>query len=219
MNFFSGLFKKPDPQAKMKEYKRGLDKTVRELDKERTKLLKEEKKIMAEMKKCAKADQIDSVKIMAKDLVRTRKYAQKFYRMKAQVQAVSLRLQTVQGTNQMMKCMGGVTKAMQAMNAQVNVQGMQNIMREFERQNEMMGMKDEMMGEAVDDVMDDDGVEEEEAEEEIAKIMDEVGLDFKSKVGVTDAAMPAAAPVAAAETEAEDSALEARLAALKTAMK
>jgi len=34
-------------------------------------------------------------KIMAKDLVRTRRYIQKFYEMKTQLQAVSLRIQVI----------------------------------------------------------------------------------------------------------------------------
>lgn len=216
MSFILNLFKRKTPEEQMKEYKRGLDKTVRDLDRERNKLLTQEKKLVAEMRKMAKADQIDSVRIMAKDLVRTRKYASKFYRMKTQVQAVSLRLQTMTSTAQMQRAMTGVTRAMQAMNSQMNIPAMQQVMREFERQNEMMGMKEEMMGDAIDEVMDDDGIEEEETELEINKIMDEVGLDFKNKVGVTDAALPSQ-PVA--EDAEEDKALEARLAALKTAMR
>ena len=218
MSFLKNLFHKKTPEETMKEYKRSLDKTVRDLEKERTKLLSQEKKLMSEMRKMAKNDQMDSVKIMAKDLVRTRKYASKFYRMKTQVQAVSLRLQTMTSTAQMSKAMAGVTRAMQSMNAQMNIPAMQAVMRDFERQNEMMGMKEEMMGDAIDEVMDDDGLEEDETEMEIAKVMDEVGLDFKSKVGVTDSAMPAVAQSSAADEE-EDKALEARLAALKTAMK
>jgi len=219
MEAIGALFHRETPEEKMKKYKKGLDKTVRDLEKERNKLQLQEKKIISEMKKAAKLDQFDSVKIMAKDLVRTRKYGQKFYRMKAQIQAVSLRIATMSGTNQMAKAMAGVTKAMVSMNAQLNVPAMQAIMREFERQNEMMGLKDEMMGDAIDEVMDEDGLEEEETEMEIAKIMDEVGLDFKAKVGVADGALPAKpASVTAGEEAEDDKALEARLAALKKAM-
>jgi charged multivesicular body protein 2A len=216
MDFVKNLFHRQTPEEKMKQYKRGLDKTARDLDRERNKLLQQEKKLVVEMKRMAKQDQIDSVRIMAKDLVRTRKYAQKFYRMKAQIQAVSLRLQTLTSTNQMAKAMAGVTKAMRGMNAQMNIPALQGIMRDFDRQNEMMGMKEEMMNDAIDDVMNEDGEEEEDTENEIRKVMDEVTLDFKSKVGVTDAAL--AQPEKSNETE-EDRALEDRLKALKTAMK
>lgn len=219
MDFLKSLFHRETPEESMKKYKRGLDKTVRDLERERTKLVAQEKKIMMEMKKMAKADQMDSVRIMAKDMVRTRKYAQKMYRMKTQIQGVSLRIQTMQSTNQMARAMAGVTKAMQGMNQQMNIPAMQQVMREFEKQNEMMGMKEEMMGDAIDDVMDEDGEEEGETEMEISKVMDEIGMDFKAKVGVSDAALENQAKQSEQESAQDDKDLEARLAALKTAMK
>lgn len=201
----------------MKKYKRALDKTVRDLERERGKLAQQEKKLTVEMKKMAKQDQMDSVRVMARDLVRTRKYQQKMYRMKTQIQGVSLRITTMQSTAQMSKAMAGVTKAMKGMNDKMNIPAMQQVMREFERQNEMMGMKEEMMNDAIDDVMDDEGEEEGETEMEINKVMDEVGLDFKAKVGLKDAAIPQ--PQSAQAQEEEDKDLDARLAALKGSMK
>ena len=47
---------------------------------------------------------------MAKDLVRTRKYIQKFYQMRTQLQAVSLRIQTLRSNQQMSEAMRGATK-------------------------------------------------------------------------------------------------------------
>ena len=58
----------------------------------------------------------DAVKIMAKDLVRTRRYIKKFMLMKANIQAVSLKIQTLRSQNAMAQAMKGVTKAMQNMN-------------------------------------------------------------------------------------------------------
>jgi hypothetical protein len=42
---------------------------------------------------------------------------------------------------------------MRAMNRRLNLPNLQNIMREFERQNERMEMTSEMMGDAVDDAL------------------------------------------------------------------
>lgn len=214
-----GLFSRETPQEKMRKYKRGLDKTCRELDRERSKLTVQERKIMMEMKKMAKQDQVDSVRIMAKDLVRTRKYNRKMYHMRTQIQGVALRVQTMQSTGEMANAMKGVTKAMKSMNKQMNVPEMQKIMREFEKQNEMMGMKEEMMSDAVDDVLDEDGDEEEEMEQEIQKVLDEAGLDFRQNVGVTDSALPSKQQQATGEDNEEDKELDARLAALKASMK
>jgi charged multivesicular body protein 2A len=53
---------------------------------------------------------------MAKDLVRTRRYVKKFILMRANIQAVALKIQTLKSNNAMANAMKGVTKAMQTMN-------------------------------------------------------------------------------------------------------
>lgn len=61
------------------------------------------------------------MKIMAMDLVRTRRYEKKFMMMKANIQAVSLKIQTLRSQNAMAQAMKGVTKAMQNMNRFVSI--------------------------------------------------------------------------------------------------
>ena len=93
--------------------------------------LLQEKKLMADIKKSAKAGQMVSgnatklhprfgnryyrwsqsaAKIQAKDLVRTRRYIQKFTQMRVQLQAVSLRMQALRSNEQMAVAMRGATK-------------------------------------------------------------------------------------------------------------
>ncbi|EPY25928.1 charged multivesicular body protein 2A [Angomonas deanei] len=169
---------------------------------------------MMDMKRAAKDNQVDSVRIMARDWCEPATYARKMYHMRTQIQGVSLRIQTMSSTAELASSMKGVTKAMKSMNKQMNIPEMQKIMREFEKENEQMGMKEEMMNDAIDDVMDDEGEEEEETELEIQKVMDEAGLDFRQKVGVTNTNLP---QKESAEENDED--LDARLAALKATMK
>lgn len=59
---------------------------MRDLDRERMKMDQQEKKVIADIKKLAKDNQMDAVKIMAKDLVRTRRQSRKFMLMKANIQ-------------------------------------------------------------------------------------------------------------------------------------
>lgn len=51
-----------------------------------------------------------AAKIQAKDLVRTRRYIQKFTQMRVQLQAVSLRMQALRSNEQMAVAMRGATK-------------------------------------------------------------------------------------------------------------
>jgi len=182
--------KKKTPEEMLRENQRALRKAMRELEKERTSLEKQEQKIIIDLKKTAKAGQLESAKIMAKDLVRTRGYVKKMILMHTQIQAVSLKIQTLKSTNTMAQAMKGVAQAMGRMNAKMNIPALQGIMREFEMQSEMMDSKQEMMDDAIDGMNDVD--DEEESENVFNQVMDELGLTLagdmasvpQTKVGV-----------------------------------
>jgi charged multivesicular body protein 2A len=66
----------------LRENKRMINRAVRELEREKAGLEREEKRLTMEIKKAARENQIKSVRIMAKDLVRTRQHITKFIEMK-----------------------------------------------------------------------------------------------------------------------------------------
>eukprot|EP01023_Acetabularia_acetabulum_P025981 TRINITY_DN24769_c0_g1_i1.p1 TRINITY_DN24769_c0_g1~~TRINITY_DN24769_c0_g1_i1.p1 ORF type:complete len:183 (-),score=35.54 TRINITY_DN24769_c0_g1_i1:176-694(-) len=133
----------------------------------------------------ARQGQMNATRIMAKDLVRTRANIQKFHRMKSQLQAVSLRIQTIRSTASMANAMAGAARAMGAMNSSMNLPAMQRCMMEFERQSERMDMKEEMMEDTMDDLFEMDEDEDYETEEVINKVLDEIGIDLGSKLAST----------------------------------
>ena len=115
----------------MREQQRALNRAMREVDRERINLQNQEKRTTLEIKNLAKKGQMGAARIMAKDLVRTRQYIQKFYQMHAELQAVNLRIVTLKSTAAMTDAMKGVTLAMMRMNRAVNMPQMQKIMMEF----------------------------------------------------------------------------------------
>ncbi|KAF5324847.1 hypothetical protein D9611_004443 [Ephemerocybe angulata] len=187
MNLIETLFGRTvTPAERLRQHQRSLTKAQRELDRERSKLEQSEKKLIADIKKSAKAGQMNACKVMAKDLVRTRRYVQKFYQMRTQLQAVGLRIQTLRSNQQMAEAMRGATRAMASMNRGLNLPAIQKIMNDFEKESSMMDMKEEMMSDAVDDVMDDDLEEEEEEGDKILKeVLDEIGVNLSQQL--TDA--------------------------------
>ncbi|GMH42688.1 hypothetical protein BSKO_10607 [Bryopsis sp. KO-2023] len=188
----SRLFgKKKSPAEMLRENKRMLDKAIRELDRERQGLQNQEKKLIAEIKKTAKQGQMDAVKVMAKSLVRNRHAVTKLFGLKSQLQAVSLRVQTLKSTQAMADSMRGATKAMGAMNKRMNLPALTKIMREFEKQNEKMEMTSEMMGDAIDDAFEGEG-EEEETDDLVNQVLDEIGIGAAE--GLVAAPAAAAAP-------------------------
>ncbi|KAH7283273.1 hypothetical protein KP509_35G069800 [Ceratopteris richardii] len=175
-----------------------LDRSIRDIDRERQSLQAQEKKLIVEIKKTAKQNQMGAVRVMAKDLVRTRHQITKFYALKSQLQGVSLRIQTLKSTQSMAEAMKGVTKAMRQMNKQMSLPAIQKIMQEFERQNEKMEMTTEMMGDAIDDAMEGEE-EEEETEELVNQVLDEIGIDLDSQLA--NAPKVSSQPVTASSTK------------------
>nr|XP_009857707.1 charged multivesicular body protein 2a-like [Ciona intestinalis]XP_026696267.1 charged multivesicular body protein 2a-like [Ciona intestinalis] len=216
MEFLFG--KKKTPAQRLRETKRMLDRAARDLDRERVKMEAQEKKVIQDIKKMAKEGQMDAVKIMAKDLVRTRQYVKKFILMKTNIQAVGLKVSTLKSQDAMMQAMKGVTKAMRAMNKQMKLPQIQKIMMDFERQSEELDMKTEMMEEAIDDVM--EGDEEEESDAIVKQVYDELGLQFADELGgvpieqgslVAPSKAKGPQAVAAGGVDSADADLEARL--------
>ena len=80
---------------------------MRELDRERAQLERQEKKLVVDIKKMAKSGQMDAVKIMAKDLVRTRGFVKKFILMRANIQGIALKVQTLKSQAAMATAMKG----------------------------------------------------------------------------------------------------------------
>jgi len=90
------LFGKEIPlKDQIKENKRIISRAIRELDRERTRMEREEKKLIADIKKMAAQGQMKAVQIQAKELVRTRNFITKFLQMRAHLNAVSLKIQTI----------------------------------------------------------------------------------------------------------------------------
>lgn len=79
-----------------------------------------------------------------------------------------------------MQSMKGATKLLAGMNRQMNLPALQRIAMEFERENDIMDQRQEMMDDAIDDVT---GLEdEEEGEEVVNQVLDEIGVDLGQAV-------------------------------------
>ncbi len=79
-----------------------------------------------------------------------------------------------------MQSMKGATSLLGSMNRQMNLPALQRIAMEFEKENDIMDQRQEMMDDAIDDVT---GLEDEEDSEEVVnQVLDEIGVDLGQKV-------------------------------------
>ncbi|EEY21720.1 Charged multivesicular body protein 2A [Verticillium nonalfalfae] len=159
MNILEYMFgKRMTPAERLRKNQRMLDKAIRELDQIRVKLEKQEKTLVTQIKQSAQKGQMGACKIQAKDL-------------------------TYRTNEQMMQAMKGATTALGSMNRSMNLPALQRIAMEFERENDVMEQRQEMMDDAIDDAM--DVGEEEEGEEVVEQVLEEIGIDLNSALGET----------------------------------
>merc|ERR1711865_1298429 len=162
----------------LRENKRMITRAIRELDREKNQLEREEKRLTIEIKKSAKEGQMGAVKIMSKDLVRTRQYVTKFIEMRSHLQGCALKLQTVKSHHAMAEAMKSTASAMHKMNKAVDVPSINKMMADFERENAKTEIMQEIMGDTIDDAS-GGGVETEEEEMAVVnQVLDEIGITF-----------------------------------------
>eukprot|EP00178_Gracilaria_changii_P000078 TRINITY_DN1006_c0_g1_i3.p4 TRINITY_DN1006_c0_g1~~TRINITY_DN1006_c0_g1_i3.p4 ORF type:complete len:177 (-),score=48.48 TRINITY_DN1006_c0_g1_i3:1651-2181(-) len=168
----------------------------------------QEQRLKVQIKKTAKEGQLDAARILARDLVRTRAHITRMYQMRTQLQSVSMQLTSMRTNESMASAMGNVVKIMSRINQTMNLPAMQNVMMQFEMEHGKMEMTQEMIDDAMGDVL--SGADEEaQTDDVINQVLDELGLEQDSKLGAV-----ASAHGAPSQMNAEglgDSALEARM--------
>ncbi|KAI9476756.1 ESCRT-III subunit protein did4 [Coemansia sp. RSA 990] len=206
--------KRVTPQERMRQNKRALQKAQRQINTEIAGMQRQEKKLLQDIKKSAKDGQMNACKVMAKDLVRTRRYVKKYSGMKTSLQALEMRLQRLSTSQQMSSAVLDATKAMRSMNKGMNLPGIQKVLMDFEREAGVMDMKEEMIDDTMDEAMqDDEEDEEEETDEVMQRVLDEIGVQTSQLLN----SVPSGFTASQHKEDAldDDAALQARLANLR----
>uniref|UniRef100_K4AET4 Charged multivesicular body protein 2a n=1 Tax=Setaria italica TaxID=4555 RepID=K4AET4_SETIT len=223
MNIFK---KKVDPKEALRTSKREMAVATRGVEREIGSLQMEEKKLVAEIKKTAKTGNEAATKILARQLVRLRQQILNLQGTRAQIRGAMYAGTSISAG------MKGASKAMAAMNKQMEPVKQIKVMKEFQKQSTQLDMTLEMMSDAIDETLDKDEAEE-ETEELTNQVLDEIGVDVasqlssapKGRIGATNkkvdnsqarnAAAPARNVAAPPESSAEVDDLERRLASLR----
>mmetsp|Transcript_14190 Transcript_14190/g.44676 ORF Transcript_14190/g.44676 Transcript_14190/m.44676 type:complete len:204 (-) Transcript_14190:99-710(-) len=189
-----GLFGKTlTPEEAIKKWKRELRKEERTLDRSIREIANQERKTEIEIKKLAKKKDMGSAKILAKELVRSRKARERLYKSKAQIHGVEMQLTQQGATLRLQKTMAKSAAVMTAMNSLVKLPQLNAQMMAMAREMEKAGLIDEMIG----DTLDDDEELSEEADVQMEMVLDEILSGVK------------AAPVASGQLPERDSVKDA----------
>ena len=135
---------------------------------------KQEKKLMAEIKKMAQKGQHGPAKIMAKDVSRCRSQVTQFMNMSSQLTSIEMQKSSMQMNQNMMTALSGATSVMANANENMDVAQIRDTLKDFNKEMERAGMKQEMMVDAMD-MMEDPGAQA-DADEVYNGILGEIGL-------------------------------------------
>ena len=155
-----------------------MDREMRELDRTETQVLAE---IKSRAKQSGVAGNDPALKSLAKQLVQIRKQREKMISAKAHMGAVGMQATAMSAQVAMTGAVSNVTDAMKTANKASDAKEMSKIMTEFQKQNEMANLKEEMMDDALADAFDADGVEE-EADAITSQVLAELGVEMDSKM-------------------------------------
>ena len=125
------LFKKKTQQEIIRDQKLAIGRSVREIQREIRRLEREEARQTAEIKKMARAGRQGTVKVMAADLVKTKKQIDKLNIVVAQLNSTKMKLTEMSSMVAVTEAMTGVTQAMRSVNQATNLPAMQKVMDDF----------------------------------------------------------------------------------------
>jgi len=170
-----GSGQRQTPKEALRENQKTLRKQIRALERERDAMMRKDANKVIAIKVAAREGRVSAARILAKDLVRTRNAADKCSEMCAQLQSVCNQMQMMSSIAAMTDAMRSAARAMHQMNRQTNLPAMQRIMAQYEREGEMMDLKQEVMNDTIDGVAEQEGDAEDE-DAIINQVFDEIGI-------------------------------------------
>jgi len=173
--------KKPTVKEQLRENDKALRKVTRDVERDRRELEREEKKLEMEIKKAAKMGNKQAATVLAKQLINVRKQKTRTYAATSRVQAAGSTAKAMGANVKMAETMGTTAKTMGAMNKMMNPAQISKTMQEFDMANTKLGMTEEMMNDALDDILTESG-DEEEGDAIVNQVLDEIGIEISGKL-------------------------------------
>lgn len=161
--------------------KRMVDQSIQAMDRDRSQLEKDECILIAQIRRDAKAGRLDLARTQAKDLIRIQKQQKKFSALTSHLRAVSMRVSSMASSQALQESLHKVTESMTTLNKQMDLPQLQEVTREFARQNLQMEFKQDHIGDVIEETM-DEAEDEEESDQVINQVLDGIGIDMSRQL-------------------------------------
>lgn len=211
-----GMFvKQPEPRELLRNWQKQLRSEGRKLDRQINEISREQKKVEKEIKQAAHRSDMQSAKILAKELVSSKKTVARLHENKAELQAVSMHLGEQVATARVLGSLQSSTEVMEAMGKLIKAPEIGLIMQNMSKEMMKAGIISEMMDDMIDSAVDTDDIED-ETEVEVQRVLDEIAGETMERMPTTSSKQEQATPVEEEEEE-ELRQLNARLDAMRSA--
>uniref|UniRef100_A0A0E0LKM8 Uncharacterized protein n=1 Tax=Oryza punctata TaxID=4537 RepID=A0A0E0LKM8_ORYPU len=182
MDAVKGLLRlRPTPRQQVREWQHRLRDDRLALDRRIRELQREEKKVEKAIREAAKRDDIVSAKILAKELVRSRRVVNRLHENKAQLSSVSMRLGQIIGTEMMVGQLAKSTEVMKIVNNLMKAPELAVTMQQFTKEVIKAEVKEKIVNDIVDSALDPENIED-DIEEEVDKVLAAVAIDIASQL-------------------------------------
>ncbi|KAI8379878.1 Snf7-domain-containing protein [Choanephora cucurbitarum] len=208
--------KTPDEMVKkwrqeIRAQQRGIDRQIRAID-------TEEIKVKRSIKQVAKKGDVKNCKMLAKELIRSQRHKDRLYTSKAQMNSIIMQLEHQLAT---LKVAGSLQKSgevMKLVNQLSRLPEISQTMQQMSMEMTKAGLMEEMIGDTMD-MMDDDDIEE-AADEEVNNVLYQITDGMLGEAGSVGATLESRPAVEEPESESEEEGpeldmMQKRLQALK----
>ncbi|KAI8840162.1 Snf7-domain-containing protein, partial [Chytriomyces cf. hyalinus JEL632] len=159
----------PHGDLQVKKWKASIRTQERELDKQIRNIDAEEVKVKKTIKAAAKRNDTQSCKVLAKEIVRSRKAKDRLHTSKAQLNSLQMQLQQQLAVAKIAGSLKQSTDIMKIVNNLIKLPEIHKTMQEMGMEMMKAGIISEMMDDAID-ALDEEGIEE-EADKEVENVL------------------------------------------------
>lgn len=172
----------PVPESlsvRLRAERRGLAMKQRRLETERLQMNRRKSQLGVRIRKHAEAGEMRIVNMLALEYAKVNDHIVKLAEMGSKLTALSIHVEMMRSNQDMTEALAGLVYTMQQLNATVSITGMQQIIREYEKQNQVLEFTQEICDEALHT---DDIDVENERDEIVSRVLDEIGIDVDSSL-------------------------------------
>ena len=156
------------------------------LDRQRRKIKKDELKMMKEVKDAMAQDDLDTARLFAKDIARSRKMGFNLQKLRSRVKTMTFKLEQASAVQAIGMDLRGLVKSLHMVNRQIAIPQMEQLLFAMENEMETLNMTTETLEEGLDGIGEFGG---EEADVEADRILEEITV---ARVASTESSLASA---------------------------